>query len=597
MMKFSMGRQFKIILWSILSAGLVSIAALALLELIQFVTNIAFFAKFSLANANPADNSSGVWVVIIPVVGGLIVGWMARYGSPAIRGHGIPEAMQQILQHRSRIAPRVAILKPLSAAISIGTGGPFGAEGPIIATGGAIGSLVGQFFSTTAVERKILLASGAAAGMTFIFGTPVAAVLLAIELLLFEFRSRSIIPVSLACGTAIGLRTLWYIHVPMFPMKNIAPPDCLQLLILGGMGVFMGFISAGMTWMVYWVEDQFEKLPIHWMWWPALGGVVVGGIGWFIPTTLGVGYANIENLVQNKLTWQVALLLGAGKFISWVISLGSGTSGGTLAPLLTLGGVIGTLFAVTLNTLYPPLSISPELAALVGMAALFAGASRAMLASIVFASEVTGQPNALPALLVACAISHFISKMIMKNSIMTEKIERRGISIPSDYLADPFQHVRVDQVMQHDFPVLRASDTIHSLMERMARHDSTLANLQTFPVISAERELVGMVSRSNLLQAQEEENLEACVLSVAATDIIFTCSDETVHDAIEKMFQYHIGSLPVVNLHNPKQLIGLLTKNSILETRRVMSEEDIIVEAGWNRTDSKYEQEQRRSMP
>lgn len=491
--------------------------------------------------------------------------------------------MQQILLHRSRIAPRVAILKPVSAAISIGTGGPFGAEGPIIATGGAIGSLVGQFFSMTAIERKTLLASGAAAGMTFIFGTPVAAVLLAIELLLFEFRSRSIIPVSLACVTAVALRLLLGMHGPMFPMQNIATVGWLHLVIFALMGAILGVISAGVTWCVYWVEDQFEKLPLHWMWWPALGGVAVGLIGWFMPTTLGVGYGNIENLVGNKLLWQTAALLGAGKFLSWVISLGSGTSGGTLAPLLTFGGVIGVLFATAVNALNPAIGLSLPLAALVGMASLFSGASRALLASIVFAMEVTGQPEAFPALLAACATSHLISQFVMRNSIMTEKIERRGISIPSDYRSDPFQQVRVDSVMMRVFPRIDAHNTVGDLLKRISSHDSNLANLQAFPVIDAQGHLAGMISRSDLLEAQEQESMEATVLSASTTDVVVTFPDETVHDAAEKMLRYHIGRLPVVERRDHKRLIGLLTRNSILEARRAMSEEDGIVESGWNR--------------
>lgn len=582
-MKSSVRRRLEIICLVILSAVLVSAAGFVLLELIQLVTNLAFFQRLSFAPANPAENVLGLWVLITPVIGGLIVGLMARYGSEAIRGHGIPEAMQQILLHRSRIAPRVAILKPVSAAISIGTGGPFGAEGPIIATGGAIGSLVGQFFSMTAIERKILLASGAAAGMTFIFGTPVAAVLLAIELLLFEFRSRSIIPVSLACVTAVALRLLLGMHGPMFPMQNIATVGWLHLVIFALMGAILGVISAGVTWCVYWVEDQFEKLPLHWMWWPALGGVAVGLIGWFMPTILGVGYGNIENLVGNKLLWQTAALLGAGKFLSWVISLGSGTSGGTLAPLLTFGGVIGVLFATAVNALNPAIGLSLPLAALVGMASLFSGASRALLASIVFAMEVTGQPEAFPALLAACATSHLISQFVMRNSIMTEKIERRGVSIPSDYRSDPFQQVRVDSVMMRVFPRIDAHNTVGDLLKRISSHDSNLANLQAFPVVDVQGHLAGMVSRSDLLEAQEQESLEATILSTSTTDIVITYPDETVHDAAEKMLRNHIGRLPVVERHNQRQLVGLLTRNSILEARRAMLEEDAIVESGWNR--------------
>lgn len=585
MNKLPIPRSLQIIGMAILVAVLVSMAASALLSLIQFVTNLVFFHRLSLVTANPAENTLGLWVVITPVIGGLIVGMMARYGSESIRGHGIPEAMQQILLHRSRIAPRVAILKPASAAISIGTGGPFGAEGPIIATGGAIGSLVGQYFSMTAIERKILLASGAAAGMTFIFGTPVAAVLLAIELLLFEFRSRSIIPVSLACVSAVALRSLLGLQGPMFTTQEVVSVTWLHLMIFAGMGATIGIISSGITWTVYWVEDQFEKLLLPWMWWPALGGLVVGVIGWLLPATLGVGYGNIEDLVGNKLLWKTAVLLGVGKFLSWVISLGSGTSGGTLAPLLTLGGVLGILFATAVNVLNPAIGLPPSLAALVGMAALFAGASRAMLASMVFAMEVTGQPEAFPALLVACAVSHLISQLVMQNSIMTEKIERRGISIPSDYQADPFQQVRVGSVMMKIFPRIYSHTPIAQLLKRISMHDPNLLNLQAFPVVDTDNTLRGMVSRSDLLQAQE--NLEATVLSASTTDVVIAYPDEMVHEAIEKMLRYNIGRIPVVERHDHRKLVGLLTRNSILEARRTMSEENGVVESGWSQKRAK----------
>ena len=336
-------QRARIPLLSVVIGGIVTLIAVGLIALIHLCTNLAFHGIISTGDAKPDFTSWGTWGIAVPVIGGLIIGVMARWGSPAIRGHGIPEAMQAIGIAESRIPARVAILKPLSAAISIGTGGPFGAEGPIIATGGAIGSLVGQWLPSSPVQRKILLAAGAAAGMTAIFGTPLAAVLLAVELLLFEYRGRSFLPVALAAGTAMALRSLFHEPLPMFPLAFDRTPDlpisCGSFLI----GAICGLLAVLVTKAVYALEDGFEKLPVHWMWWPAIGGIAVGIIGWFDPRTLGVGYDNLRLLLDGHLAVKAIALLAALKFLSWWIALGSGTSGGTLAPLMTVGGAVGAL--------------------------------------------------------------------------------------------------------------------------------------------------------------------------------------------------------------------------------------------------------------
>ncbi|MEO8090384.1 MAG: chloride channel protein, partial [Gemmatimonadales bacterium] len=381
-------------------AGLISAGIAELLvALIAIITNLAFYQRFSLSSISPADNQLGLLVVLVPVLGGLIVGAMARFGSPAIRGHGIPEAMERILSNESRIAPRITLLKPLSSAVAIGTGGPFGAEGPIIATGGALGSLIGQLLATTADERKVLLAAGAAAGMAAIFGSPVAAVLLAIELLLFEYRPRSLVPVALAVSAATSVRFALHGSAPVFPMPEITQPDGAALATYVVLGGIIGLIAVYVTRAVYAIEEAFERLPIHWMWWPALGGLAVGIIGYFSPRTLGVGYDNIEAIVGGSLVGTALLLLVVFKLISWLIALGSGTSGGTLAPLFTIGGGLGSLAASATLLAFPRSGIDIHVAALVGMAAMFAGASRALLTSVVFAFETTRQPMGLLPLL------------------------------------------------------------------------------------------------------------------------------------------------------------------------------------------------------
>ncbi|HEX7674108.1 MAG TPA: chloride channel protein [Bdellovibrio sp.] len=415
----------------------VAVAAMGIAQLllwgIQLFTNIFYFQSFSLTERAPGENTLGWMAVFVPVIGGLIVGLMARFGSAAIRGHGIPEAMENILQKESRIPRRITFLKPLSSAIAIGSGGPFGAEGPIIATGGALGSWLGQVIPMSSYERKVILASGAAAGMTAIFGTPLAAVLLAIELLLFEFRARSFIPVALATVVAATLHTIFISKDAFFAMPDLTSPDIPNLILYLVFGAVMGVLCVAVTKSIYWIEDAFEHLPIHWMWWPAIGGLAVGLIGLVEPHSLGVGYGNITLSLSGKLTLAAAGSILVWKFLSWAIALGSGTSGGTLAPLLTLGSTFGLIVGTLLATYFPELHVDPQALALVAMASLFAGSSRALLTSVVFALEATKQPVGLVPLLGCCSVAYLISSLMMQNSIMTEKIVRRGTKVPHEY--------------------------------------------------------------------------------------------------------------------------------------------------------------------
>jgi len=415
--------------------GLAVIVAKTLLLLIDLCTNVFFYGKFSIADATPWQHHLGWWVVFIPAIGGVFVGLMARFGSPGIRGHGIPEAMEKILTAESRIPRRITFLKPLSAALSIGSGGPFGAEGPIIATGGALGSWLGQFLPAAESERKILLASGAAAGMTAIFASPIAAIFLAIELLLFEFRARSFIPVMLAAVTAGALRPTLFSPSPVFSVHELHTTGYAAILVYFFAGALYGLLGAGISKLVYLIEDAFDRLPLHWMWWPAIGGLIVGACGIFEVRSLGVGYENITQTVNGSLSIKLVISILIFKFIAWAVALGSGTSGGTLAPLLTFGAAVGFLIGTGFETYFPQLHLDKGTGALVGMAAIFAGASHAILASTAFVLEATGQFQAALPVMAACASSYLVAKAIMKNSILSEKIARRGIHVPQEYLS------------------------------------------------------------------------------------------------------------------------------------------------------------------
>lgn len=547
--------------WSVGLGLAAALAAQVLTRLIALITNLSFFLRLSVEPVSPSDNQLGLWVVVPPIIGALIVGYLARYGSPAIRGHGIPEAMEQVLINESRIPARMTWLKPLSAAFSIGTGGPFGAEGPIIATGGALGSLLGQLTHITAGERKTLLAAGAAAGMSATFGSPVSAVLLSIELLLFEFRPRSLIPVVLASITADGIRIMIEGVAPVFAMPDLLRPTGAALVTYVAIGAFMGVAAAAMTRILYLIEDGFEHLPIHWMWWPALGAVAVGVIGYFSPRTLGVGYSNIGDLLSNRFALSAALFLCATKFASWSISLGSGTSGGTLAPIFTIGAALGLGIGQALNHLLPQAGIDPRVAALVGMASLFAGASRAMLTSAVFAFETTLQPLGLLPLLGGCAMSYLVASSISRYSIMTEKIARRGVIAPNEYLADYLDRVLVEEIASEEVVALRDSQTVAEarnwIEEKYAER-----NHQGFPVLDERGVLRGVVTRRHFMEGDHPQ--DATIGSLVKRLPVYVYSDCTVREAADHMVRHGVGRLPVVRRDNPRQLAGIITRSDIL---------------------------------
>ena len=557
-----------------------ALVAVVLLGLIALVTNLAFYGRISLATVAPAGAVAqlGWWVLPIPVLGGLVVGLMARYGSRAIRGHGIPEAMEQVLTNQSRIPARVTVLKPLSSAIAIGTGGPFGAEGPIIATGGALGSLVGQLMATTASERRTLLGAGAAAGMAATFGSPVSAVLLAVELLLFEYRPRSLIPVALAATVATGVRFLLFGTAPVFGMPGLAPVSLAALTFYTALGGVLGLVAAGVTRAVYAIEDGFERLPVHWMWWPALGAVAVGIIGRFAPDTLGVGYYNITAVLSGSLPLRAIAVLCALKFTSWAIALGSGTSGGTLAPLFTLGGGAGALAGAGAAAVLPRAGIDPRLAGLVGMAALFAGASRALLASAVFAFETTAQPLALLPLLGGCAAAYLTSALAMRNTIMTEKIARRGVRTPAEYLADPLDRVLVREIASAPVVSLQAEQSLAEVQGWIAS-GAPGSDHQGYPVLDAGGQLVGVLTRRNLLDPRIS-GLRVGQLVTRPPRFVY--DDSTVRQAADHLVVHDIGRLPVLASAGPPRVVGILTRSDVLSCYRArIAEQEVESPRRW----------------
>jgi H+/Cl- antiporter ClcA/CBS domain-containing protein len=546
-----------------IAAGL---AAQLLMRLIGFVTNATFYHRFSFAFVPAGGGTRNPLLIIaIPLGGAIIVGLMARYGSAAIRGHGIPEVMERVLFGESRIPARVLFLKPLSAAIAIGTGGPFGAEGPIIATGGALGSLAGQIVRITADERKTLLAAGAAAGMAATFGSPVSAVLLSVELLLFEYRPRSLIPVALAAAVATGVRVAFTGTAPIFGIAQLQQPSGVALVAYAVLGLIIGVFAVGVTRFTYGIEDAFEaigeRFHIHWMWWPAMGAIVVGVVGILSPRTLGVGYENITDLISGAIVGKALLILVGLKLISWAVYLGSGTSGGTLAPLFTIGAGLGAWIGAQCEAIVPWLGVDAHVAGLVGMAAIFAGASHALLTSVVFAFETTRQPLGMLPLLAGCTASYLVALLLGRHSIMTEKLARRGASLRTDYTVDFLGQVRVRDVASRDVVTLNAADTVGTVREWLASSGSSITH-QGFPVLNAAGKLIGVVTRRELVDPAHDAAKPVGRLVSRPPVVVY--EDNTLRDAADQMVAAEVGRLPVVEREAPHGLVGIISRSDLL---------------------------------
>jgi H+/Cl- antiporter ClcA/CBS domain-containing protein len=571
-------RDKRILLLSLMAiiVGVFSaVVAKALVWLIAVFTNLTFYQRFSSDFISQTNHHLGALVILAPVVGGLIIGLMARYGSEKIRGHGIPEALEAILFGRSGMDVKVAVLKPLSLAISIGSGGPFGAEGPIIMTGGAIGSIFAQLFHLSAAERKTLLVAGAAGGMSAIFNAPVAAVLLAVELLLFEWRPRSFIPVAIASAVAAIMRVPLLGAGAIFPVVPHAPLNAEGLMIAFVVGIAAGLASGALTTLVYFCEDVFTKLPIHWMWWPATGGLFVGIGGWLDPRVLGVGYDTIHSLLKGELVGAMVIGLLIGKALVWSISLGSGTSGGVLAPLLIIGGALGAIEGrfITLG--------DPGLWAMISMAAMMGGTMRSPLTSMIFTLELTHDLNLLPALLVSCIAAHALTVLWLRRSILTEKVARRGFHVTREYSVDPLAVLRVGEVMDRKPPTVRADMKVTELSDLIANGDPALSHRQGTLIVDDEGNLAGIITRGDLIRALDKSPDGRTVLEAGSQHLIVTFPDEILHDAVTRMVRHDIGRLPVVRRSDSRQVVGYLGRASVMTARLRRHEEEHHREAGW----------------
>jgi H+/Cl- antiporter ClcA len=544
--------------------ALSTVTADLLLHAIRFFTNLFFFQTLSTQFTSPAGNTLGAWVIAIPVIGGVVIGLIARYGSEQIRGHGIPEAIEAILFKKSTMSPKVALLKPLASGIAIGSGGPFGAEGPIIMTGGAVGSLIAQHFHLSGAERKALLVAGAVAGMTAVFGTPIAALLLAVELLLFELRPRSLAPVAVACAVAGFLRPLLIESGPLFPLQTqvLAPSALLSCLLAG---LLCGALAWLLSTTLYRVEDAFHKLPLHWMWWPALGGLAVGIGGYLQPRALGVGYDVIADLLHNHLAAGVIAGLLLVKAVIWLIALGSGTSGGVLAPLLMLGAGLGALLGP-----YLP-GGDPAVWPLVFMAATLGGMMRAPVMSVIFAFELTQDANALLPVLAASTVAYGFTVIVMHRSILTEKIARRGHHIYREYGIDPMERHSVAEVMTAA-PMSIPAET--SIADALASHFHGQQRHRAFPV-TRDGVLVGMLDRQGISASARGAHARTVGELFGVNLPVMALADETCRALATRLAVHELERLPVVSDAHSRRLIGIVSRSDLIKPALSLHAEEL----------------------
>ena len=560
--------------------------AFLLYNLIGLFTNLAFYGVWSFHFRSAAEHQRGAWVILIPVIGGLLIGVMAKYGSPKIRGHGIPEAMEAVLTSKSRIEAKVAILKPISAALGIGTGGPFGAEGPVIQTGGAFGSLVGQLVSTTASERKVLLACGAGAGLAAMFNAPITGALLAIELLLFEFQARSFIPLMLANVLAIAVRLQLFGDETMFRVGAFDYDLLHGLPFYLLLGLLCGFAAVGFASALSWLEkffDRMEKVPsiLH----PAIGALGLGVVGYFFPRVFGPGYATIDDILNVRMALTAVVLLLVFKAAVVLLSLGSGTSGGTLAPMFMISAAIGSTFAMVVNYFVPSAHLSVGAYAVAAMGALLCACARATFTFMVCAIETTHDFHAVAPVILVCVVADAIAIRFMPHSIMTEKLAKLGFGAAQDYEANSLKQLRISDVMVRDVVTVEPRETVREVADRFSQGDLRASRHQALPIVDSAGQLQGLVTQGDLLRAlQEDPEGKMCVLDAGARSLVVAYPDERVFDAVTKMLENNIGRLPVVDREDPRAMVGYINRANVMGSWRGHLEQESVRDHGWWRS-------------
>jgi CBS domain-containing protein len=362
--------------------------------------------------------------------------------------------------------------------------------------------------------------------------------------------------------TAAALRVPLLGAGPIFPIQAHAMLSSEGLIFAFLVGIAAGFGSGLLTTLVYAFEDLFNKLPIHWMWWPAIGGVCIGVGGLIEPRVLGVGYDTIYELLRGHIVGAALIGILIGKSVVWSLALGSGTSGGVLAPLLMMGGALGAALAP-----FIPVGDS-GLWALIGMAGMMGGTMRSPLTSMIFALELTQDFNLLPGLLAGCIAAHGVTVLLLRRSILTEKVARRGYHVMREYGVDPLTMVRVGEVMDKNPPVIPASMSLLELSDRIARHDPTVSSHEGMFIVDDKQQLVGIITRGDVVQALAQSNRNGTTVATAGSrNVIITYADDLLFEAANKMLLNNIGRLPVVSRKDPRRVVGYIGRRNLMAGR------------------------------
>lgn len=607
---------FRIGFVSVLS-GLIGILAAVIAFLIYrfigFLYNLFFYQRLAFSFVEPPDSGLQLWIIFVPALGGLIAGLMAQYGSRRIIGHGIPEAMEAVWDNDSKVAPRVLILKPISAAIAIGTGAPFGVEGPIIQSGGAMGSVFGQWISTTAAERKVLLACGAAAGMAATFNTPLAGILVAIELLVFEFQARSFIPISIASLIATGTRRPLIGVGPMFQIEGIPTEFFPNLPFLIALGIVIGGAAILFKDGYFLAETYIHRIPVSDVLLPAIGGLILGVMGLLVPRTFGVGYDVAQEIINNELAVGLVFVVMLFKVVGVTVTLGSKTSGGFLAPVFVAGAAIGSVFAHVMNLL-PGVTIPVSLFALAGLGTLFGVVSNATFGFTIFAIEVTGRYDALLPVFLVGVVADAIATLYMGPDIMTTELSDRGIDVHQEYEIDVLKRFKAGEVMDTNPASIDPGVTAAQLaatiagtgtsspessvadggLERFVDEANEVAEADTielaeeseqtvhdgFPIVDSGGELVGVITYGDLVRAIARGDGDRTVTDVGTTDLIVGYPDERLFETVIRMAEADIEQLPIVPRDDEVELVGVLDSQNLMTSALRQLDDERVREEG-----------------
>jgi CIC family chloride channel protein len=557
---FKMSETRWLLIFSILVGALTGVGGFLFTRLIQFFTHL-FFSQ---------NSSFGSWkhlsVIFIPALGGLLVGPLVTYLAPEAKGHGVPEVMYAVARLKGKIRPVVALVKAIASSICIGSGGSAGKEGPIVQIGSGIGSSIAQVFKFSPEFTKVLVACGTAGGISATFGTPIAGVMFAMEVILNDFAARaftmvviSSVTASVVAGASLGKHA--FFNAPGYELVS-----SWELLFYAILGVLAAVVARLFVKVLYGLEDFFDKLSIPRPLKPALGGLALGLLGFFLPQIFGTGHEVTEAALWQKLSVVLLILLMFGKILATSLTLGSGGSGGVFSPSLFIGAMFGGSLGRFFNYLFPTITAGYGAYSMVGMAAVFAGATHAPITAILILFEMTGDYRIILPVMVATVISTLFASALSRETIYTIKLLRRGVDLAADQEAGVLTKYHVSDIMSFPVESIVESIPLSEMVEKLSstRHSG-------FPVVNEKEDLVGIITHEEIYESipfHEELGKVVRVLDVMRLSPTVAFPEERLDQAVQKLNQSGIDRLPVVLKENPKKLVGIFTHADILKAYR-----------------------------